>query len=156
MERYSFQTAWSGHTEACGSRCSTPLRPNAHASRRGQELSKLREAGLELPDLLAIWHLMTGAAMPKWQIPNLTALRNHRLSVQVVTESLKTTFGGDITANKKDVDRVPAHYQGRSRGKGGQRVDDAWEEEDGAYYEDEGDPHDDYDDACYEEGDGHE
>eukprot|EP00959_Pyramimonas_sp_CCMP1952_P305239 6387750-Pyramimonas_sp.AAC.1 len=47
---------------------------NAHVLRHGQELSKPREAGLDLPDLLAGWHMMARSASPRWQIPNLKAM----------------------------------------------------------------------------------
>eukprot|EP00959_Pyramimonas_sp_CCMP1952_P336155 7038916-Pyramimonas_sp.AAC.1 len=50
---------------------------NAYVLRHGKELTKLREAGLELPDLLAGWHMMTRAAIPQWQVPNLKALCNN-------------------------------------------------------------------------------
>ncbi|CAK0860309.1 unnamed protein product, partial [Prorocentrum cordatum] len=85
---------------------------NAYVLRHGKELTKLREAGLELPDLLAGWHMMTRAAIPQWQVPNLKALCNNRLTVQVVTESLNTMFGGNSVAHKKDIDRVRSLYHG--------------------------------------------
>ncbi|CAK0840096.1 unnamed protein product [Prorocentrum cordatum] len=79
---------------------------NAYVLRHGKGLTKLREAGLELPDLLAGWHMMTRAAIPQWQVGNHKALCNNRLTVQVVTESLKTMFGGDSVAHKKDLENA--------------------------------------------------
>ncbi|CAK0792453.1 unnamed protein product [Prorocentrum cordatum] len=126
---------------------------NAYVLRHGKELTKLREAGLELPDLLAGWHMMTRAAIPQWQVPNLKALCNNRLTVQVVTESLKTMFGGDSVAHKKDIDRVRSTYHGRVSREEGYWMEDYYEEDDEAYYEDEYDPHEEYqeDDEWYEE-----
>ena len=87
--------------------------------------------------------MMTRAAIPQWQVPNLKALCNNRLTVQVVTESLKTMFGGDSVAHKKDIDRVKNTYHGRSSREEGYWMEDYYDEDDDAYYEDEYDPHED-------------
>ncbi|CAK0797850.1 unnamed protein product, partial [Prorocentrum cordatum] len=55
---------------------------NARVLRHGQELSKLREAGLGLPSLLAGRRVMARSAIPRWQIPNLKTLCNNELTVQ--------------------------------------------------------------------------
>ncbi|CAK0898077.1 unnamed protein product [Prorocentrum cordatum] len=107
---------------------------NAYVLRHGQELSKLREAGLDLPDLLAGWHMMTKSAIPRWQILNLKALCNNQLAMQVVTESLNSMFGGDSTAHKKDIERGDSYW--------------AEEEDDEVYWYE-----DDYTDELYHEDD---
>ncbi|CAK0898147.1 unnamed protein product, partial [Prorocentrum cordatum] len=113
---------------------------NAYVLRHGQELSKLREAGLDLQGLLAGWHMMTRSTIPRLQIPNLKTLCNSRLTMQVVTESLKTMLCGDSTAHKKDIERLTNTYWGKSY-EGG---DSYWAEEGGddAYW---------YEDGCTDE-----
>ncbi|CAK0908856.1 unnamed protein product, partial [Prorocentrum cordatum] len=83
----------------------------AYVLRNGKELTKLLEAGLDLPDLL------------------------------VVTESLKTMFGGDSVTHKKDIDRVLHTYKAKHKEGESDWVEDTWEDAEDAWYEDDEDPH---------------
>jgi len=120
---------------------------NAYLLRHQQARAKLREAGLEIPDQLAGWHLMSRSAIPKWQEPNLKALCANDMSVSKVSEGLKTMFGGDAVAHPRDVQRVKrANKAGKDGGDAFYATEDQSAWEDNAAYDYE----DGYDEEAYE------
>ena len=66
---------------------------------------KLREVGIALPDLLAGWHLLTRAGVPKWTHLQVKALCGGTLEYQKVAQALLKVFGGDHRPNVKDLFR---------------------------------------------------
>ena len=61
---------------------------NTYIARRARARTRLNEAGVPLPDKLAGWHLMSRAAIPRWQEPTLRAHCRNVLTVRNVTEAL--------------------------------------------------------------------
>ena len=109
---------------------------NAYVLRHQKERLRLKEAGLEVPDLLAGWHLLTRSAVPPWQLPSVKALCKNDLSVRMVTEALKQMYGGDHVAQKRDIDHVFKKHKGKSHDEGFY-LEDGYEEGEDIYYEDD-------------------
>ena len=68
---------------------------NAYIARHGQVRARLHEAGVDLPDRLAGWHLMSRSGISKWHEPTLRAMCRNDLTVANVSAALKSMFGGD-------------------------------------------------------------
>ena len=139
--------------------------------RHSTERRKLKEAGIDIPDALAGWHLFSRSAIPPWTEVQVKTMCFGDLQVDKVTEALLKIFGPDHVPNAKDLTRVARpgpltkgveegmyadHYE--------EFVEDLYLEDDGYGYYD--DPYDydyyDYDEGYYGEeesyyvGDGYE
>ena len=97
--------------------------------RHGTAMKKLKEVNVEIPDLLAGWHMLARAGVPRWTHLQVKSLCGGTLGYAKVSQALLKMFGGDHKPNTKDL------YKG-----GGDNTHIYLIEED-AFYED-----DDYDD----------
>ena len=74
--------------------------------RHGTAMKKLREVNIEIPDLLAGWHMLSRAGVPKWTHLQVKSLCGGTLSYVKVSQALLKMFGGDHKPNLKDLFRA--------------------------------------------------
>eukprot|EP00913_Durusdinium_trenchii_P000385 g353.t1 len=86
-------------------------------------MTKMNEVKVQIPNLLAGWHLMTRAGVPKWTHVQIKALCQGELEYEKVQKALMKMFGGDHKPNTKDL---------RTGGK-----DETFYEEEWEVYDDE-------------------
>ena len=101
-------------------------------------MKRMKEIKVEILKLLAGWHLLTLAGVPKWTHVQVKSMCGGELDYDKVSLALMRMFGGDHRPNPKDLNRhgrEEAFYEDEQA-------------EDDCYYEDET-----YDDWF---GDGHE
>lgn len=100
---------------------------------------------MDIPTLLAGWHLLTRSGAPRWTHVQVKALCHGNLEYEAVHKALLRVFGGDHKPNVKDV----ASFNETSN-KDELFFEDDYEEE---YYEDEEDEawYDGYHEAYYKE-----
>ena len=79
---------------------------------------KMLEVKVEVPDLLAGWHLLARAGVPKWTHLQVKSLCGGVLSYQKVAQALLKMFGGDHKPNAKDL------FRGSGRHENAYAVDD--------------------------------
>ena len=117
----------------------------AYLIRHATLRKKMLEVKVEVPDLLAGWHLLSRAGVPKWTHLQVKSLCGGVLSYQKVAQALLKMFGGDHKPNAKDL----------FRGSGGHENAYAVDDYEEAYLYDEADDyHDDFwwdDDVYYAE-----
>ena len=65
-------------------------------------LRKLKELQVEVPPLLAGWHLLSRSGVPRWTHPQVKAMCNGTLNVKSVSQPLVRMFGGDSKPNARD------------------------------------------------------
>ena len=91
-------------------------------------MKRMKEVKVEIPKLLAGWHLLTRSGVPKWTHVQVKSMCGGELDYDKVSLALMRMFGGDHRPNPKDLNR-----QGR---------DEAFYEEeqmeDDCFYEEEG------------------
>ena len=115
--------------------------------RHATMMKKMKEVKVEIPKLLAGWHLMTRAGIPKWTHVQIKALCGGDLEYEKVSSALMRMFGADHKPNPKDLMRI-----GKDDNFYGETADeevlveyeeedydwnDAYYDDDEAYYEDE-------------------
>ena len=91
-------------------------------------MKRMKEIKVEIPKLLAGWHLLTRAGVPKWTHVQVKSMCGGELDYDKVSLALMRMFGGDHRPNPKDLNR-----QGRE--------ETFYEEdhgEDDCYYEEDG------------------
>ncbi len=91
-------------------------------------MKRMKEIKVEIPKLLAGWHLLTRAGVPKWTHVQVKSMCGGELDYDKVSLALMRMFGGDHRPNPKDLNR-----QGRE--------ETFYEEEHGdddCFYEDQG------------------
>ena len=74
----------------------------AYLVRHQTLLKKLKDLKVEIPPLLAGWHMLTRAGLPRWTHPQVKALCGGDLNVQNVAKAMTKMFGGDSKPNSKD------------------------------------------------------
>ena len=74
----------------------------AYLVRHATMLKKLKDLQVDVPPLLAGWHLLTRSGVPRWTHPQVKAMCNGNLTVEGVARSLTRMFGGDSKPNAKD------------------------------------------------------
>ena len=77
----------------------------AYLVRHASEVKNMREVGVDLPDLLAGWHMLIRATTPNWMLPQAKALCQGRLETARVRSALLKMFGGDSKPSPKDLHR---------------------------------------------------
>ena len=65
-------------------------------------MKKIKEVKVEIPKLLAGWHLMTRAGVPKWTHVQIEALYNADLEYDKMSSALMRIFRADRKPNPKD------------------------------------------------------
>ena len=108
--------------------------------RHATMMKKMKEVKVEIPKLLAGWHLMTRAGVPKWTHVQIKALCGGDLEYTKVSNALMRMFGADHKPNPKDLSRV-----GREENFYGEGVEDE------AFYELEEDFGADWDESYYDD-----
>ena len=74
----------------------------AYIVRQQTMLRKLKELQVEVPPLLAGWHMLSRAGVPRWTHPQIKALCGGELNVKGVAKAMTRMFGGDSKPNLKD------------------------------------------------------
>ena len=74
----------------------------AYIVRHQTMLRKLRELKVEVPPLLAGWHMLTRAGVPRWCHPQIKALCGNELTTKNVAKARTRMFGGDSKPSGKD------------------------------------------------------
>ena len=74
----------------------------AYIVRHQSLLKKLKELQVEVPPLLAGWHMLSRAGVPRWTHPQVKALCGGDLNVKSVAKAMTRMFGGDSKPNAKD------------------------------------------------------
>ena len=102
---------------------------------------KMKEAGVDVPDLLAGWHLMARAGVPRWTHLQVKSLCNGQLTYQKVSQALMKMFGGDHKPNMRDLQKTTAaadnnYYADVSEDQAFYYDDTPEEWDDGYVYED--------------------
>lgn len=94
-------------------------------------MKRMKEVKVEIPKLLAGWHLLTRSGVPKWTHVQVKSMCGGELDYDKVSLALMRMFGGDHRPNPKDLNR-----QGRDEAfyEEDQGEDDCLYEEEG--YED--------------------
>ena len=119
----------------------------AYIVRHQTMLRKLKELKVEVPPLLAGWHMLSRAGVPRWTHPQIKALCGGELNMKNVAKAMTRMFGGDSRPNMKDSAlsgngiHLAEHYDD----------DYDYETEDAYYhnYEDEELFYEDYDEVDY-------
>ena len=75
----------------------------AYLVRHRTMMTKMNEVKVQLPNLLAGWHLMTRAGVPKGTHVQIKALCQGELEYEKVQKALMKMFGGDHKPNTKDL-----------------------------------------------------
>eukprot|EP00435_Cladocopium_sp_Y103_P053716 s692_g17.t1 len=100
----------------------------AYILRHSTMMKRMEEVHIEVPKLLAGWHLLTRSGVPKWTHVQIKSMCGGDLEYNKVSQALMRMFGGDHRPNPKDLGRTSK--------------DDAFFEdnlEDDVYYEDDDD-----------------
>lgn len=74
----------------------------AYLVRHQTMLRKLKELHVDVPPLLAGWHLLSRSGVPRWTHPQVKALCGGELTVKSVARAMTRMFGGDSKPNMKD------------------------------------------------------
>ena len=86
----------------------------AYLVRHQTLMRKLKDLKVEIPPLLAGWHMLTRPGIPRWTHPQVKALCGGDLNVQSVAKAMTRMFGGDSKPNSKDTvfrnSRDELHY----------------------------------------------
>ena len=64
---------------------------------------KMKEVGIDVPDLLAGWHLLSRAGVPKWTHLQVKSLCNGVLTYEKVSQALMKMGGGDHKPSMRDL-----------------------------------------------------
>ena len=117
-------------------------------------LRKLKELKVDVPPLLAGWHMLSRAGVPWWTHPQIKALCGGELNVKNVAKAMTRMFGGDSKPNMKDSAlkgndiNLAEHYE--------DYYDDDTEEAYYNYYEEDETYVDDFDEVDYVGGEDDE
>ncbi|CAL1126962.1 unnamed protein product [Cladocopium goreaui] len=65
-------------------------------------LKKLKDLQVDVPPLLAGWHLLMRAGIPRWTHPQVKSMCNGKLTTEKVARALTQMFGGNSKPNSKD------------------------------------------------------
>ncbi|CAK0862702.1 unnamed protein product [Prorocentrum cordatum] len=82
--------------------------------RHQRDIRKLREVGMEIPDMLAGWHLLTRAAIPPSGAAQIRSQCVDGLSWQKVKKALLDTYGAEGLPDKRDIKRVEKMLLGQN------------------------------------------
>ena len=127
----------------------------AYLIRHATMMKKMKEIKVEIPELLAGWHLLTRAGVPRWTHVQVKALCGGDLVYEKVNKALMRMFGADHKPNPKDLmkaGREETFYEEHIEDEAFYEYDEdygqSWDDypnydEDEAYFEDE----ENYDDA---------
>ena len=74
----------------------------ADLARHQPMLKKLKDLQVDVPPLLAGWHLLMRAGIPRWTHPQVKSMCNGELAKEKVACALTRMFGDDSTPNFKD------------------------------------------------------
>ena len=74
----------------------------AYLVRHQTMLKKLKDLNVHVPPLLAGWHLLIRAGIPRWIHPQVKSMCNGELTTDKVSRALTRMFGGDSKPNAKD------------------------------------------------------
>jgi hypothetical protein len=119
----------------------------AYIVRHQTMLRELKELKVEVPPLLAGWHMLSRAGVPRWTHPQIKALCGGELNVKNVAKAMTRMFGGDSKPNMKD-----SALRGNDINMAELYEDDYDYETEEAYYhhyEDEENFYENYDDVDY-------
>ena len=75
----------------------------AYILRHGTMMKKMKEVHIEIPKLLAGWHLLTRAGVPKWTHVQVKSMCGGDMEYDKVSQALMRMFGGDHRPNSKDL-----------------------------------------------------
>ena len=67
---------------------------------------RLSEVGIDLPEAVSGWIVLSRSGIPAWQEPQVRALCGGTLTPDRVFESLKQLYGGDHQAERRDARRA--------------------------------------------------
>ena len=104
--------------------------------------TKLRELGVVFPEQFMGWLLLSRAAIPTWQIPNVKSSAGKNLDIGRIRDTLYHMFGPDSTPNPKDVLRVSQETSHLGEAHVTQMMEDAWEFGEEPYHEEGGEDYD--------------
>ncbi|CAK0797600.1 unnamed protein product [Prorocentrum cordatum] len=110
--------------------------------RHKRELRKLKEVGMEIPDMLAGWHLLSRAAVPPSGAAQVRSQCANGLSWTSVKKALLDTYGAEAVPDKRDVKRVERMLVGQGHKDDLEEEEydyDEYEEYDAEEYEEEAD-----------------
>ncbi|CAK0858250.1 unnamed protein product [Prorocentrum cordatum] len=123
--------------------------------RHKRELRKLKEVGMEIPDMLAGWHLLSRAAVPPSGAAQVRSQCASGLSWMSVKKALLDAYGAEAVPDKRDVKRVERMLVGQGH-KDDVHYTNDYEWERGLSYEDSYLEEEEYDYDEYEEYDAEE
>ena len=78
----------------------------AYILRHGTMMKRMKEVKIEVPKLLAGWHLLTRAGVPKWTHVQIKSMCSGDMEYNKVSQALMQMFGGDHRPNPKDLGRL--------------------------------------------------
>ena len=74
----------------------------AYLARHQTMLRKLKKLKVDIPPILAGWHLLQRSGVPRWTHPQIKAMCNGEMEVDKVSKALTRMFGGDSKPSSKD------------------------------------------------------
>ena len=120
--------------------------------RHSAEHRKLKEAGIDIPDAPAGWHLFSRSAIPPWTEVQVKTMCFGDLQIDKVSEALLKIFGPDHVPNPKDLARVARPGPVTKNQEEGMYVDYYEEFVEDVYLEDDGyGYHWEYDEEYYDD-----
>ena len=75
----------------------------AYIIRHRTMLKKMKEVKVDIPPLLAGWHLLTRAGIPRWTHVQVKSMSGGDMDYEKVATALMRMFGGDSKPNVKDL-----------------------------------------------------
>ncbi|CAK0898302.1 unnamed protein product, partial [Prorocentrum cordatum] len=155
--KYDNQTELSARTDQFFGRFARQEKESMkmYCLRHQRDIRKLKEVGMEIPDMLAGWHLLTRAAIPPSGAAQVRSQCVDGLSWQKVKKALLDTYGAEGLPDKRDIKRVENMLFGQNTKDDAHYTND-YEWERGLSYEDtylEEEEYDDEDEYEYEDAD---
>eukprot|EP00435_Cladocopium_sp_Y103_P024491 s991_g6.t1 len=107
----------------------------AYLVRHQSMLKKLKDLQVDVPPLLAGWHLLMRAGIPRWTHPQVKSMCNGELKPEKVARALTKMFGGDSKPNSKDTTfKHDVHMVENDGDYDDEAYDDCYYEDDEAFY----------------------
>ena len=120
----------------------------AYLVRHQSMLKKLKDLQVDIPPLLAGWHLLMRSGIPRWTHPQVKSMCGGQLTTEKVSRALTQMFGGDSKPNSKDTTFKHELHMVENDGEYDEEAyDECYYEDDELYYTNDWD--EDYMDEAY-------
>ena len=120
----------------------------AYLVRHQSMLKKLKDLQVDIPPLLAGWHLLMRSGIPRWTHPQVKSMCGGQLTTEKVSRALTQMFGGDSKPNSKDTTFKHELHMVENDGEYDEEAyDECYYEDDELYYMNDWD--EDYMDEAY-------